>query len=519
MSALPRRDLASRLVAALLLVTAATPAMATSAEPSPSVTFGDGVVSEHRGDVADFTVHFFDARRATVRIGSGANHVATVVVQDGDGDGRATLRLNTYDGTVDTSAGDALAQRERSNATTPLATGTYELDLWAGNGTDGERRDVAALLLGPRSADDLRTWVAPESANLSNLSAISTAKTAGTLTRTRGATAGEPALVQYAEDTEVPNDTLVLELRASGLEGTLAAQKASNVTTRFFDLLGRDAMTLRVRQINPGPSFPPKEVHLAEYDSTHVVADARNDTYYLVVNPTLMNVTGGSGGTIHGGDAYRATLTTAAAWSSAFEGRRSATTAFVFRNPLAVVPSRGFYHGSLRKVLVASSPNQTIRGSVTLPPGREVTVILRARNDDSLSLSKTVEVRNHTVDGRYRFTTTFDFSSVPVGTNFTVDVRVHNQSIIDPWPPTYAVVKANVTDSTTETTRSSPSTVNSTARKATTDSRTESGPTATESTSPAEPTALAGDIPGFGIGVALGALFTVLGALSARRRK
>lgn len=497
----PERRLAPFLLLALL-VTAGTPATAISTAPSPPVAFADAVVSEQRGDVAEIPVRFLDAEEATVRIGTGANRVAAVVVRDADGDDRATVRLNTYDGTVDASEGDAITRRNRSNAATPLPTGSYRLDLRAGNATDGERWDVATLSVGQRSTDGLRTWVAPASADLSTPSAVETAKATGTLTRTHDATAADPALVQYAADAGVPNDTLVLELRASGLEGRLATRNGSNATTRFFDLLESDAVTLRVRQTNPGTSFEPKEFHLAEYDSTHVVADADNDTYYLVVDTTRANVTGGPDGEIDDGDVYLANLTTSPTRSLAPHGRQSVTTRFRFQSPAAVVPSRGFYDTDLRKVLVAPSPNRTIRGRTTLPPGREVTVTLRARDDDSLSLSKTVEVRNRTADEWCRFAAVFDFSGVAPGTNFTVDVRAHNRSIIDSWPPTYVVVEASATDSTTATTRASGAespvtTATSPTRKPTTDREAE--PESTQPTSSASPTAPDGEVPGFGV--------------------
>ncbi len=514
--ALHQRQLLVGLLATLL-VTAAIPAGATtttvvdSTAPSPPVSFGSSVTTEHRGDVAEVAVSFSNGESATVRIGSEEAHVATVTVRDTDGDDRGSLRVNTYSGAVAAGDGATVMVRRQSDRSTPLAPRQYDLTLWAGNDTDGERWDVATLVVEERATDALRTWVAPESTDLSNLSEVRAAKSSGLLTNPSSGTAGDPAMVAYGEGSGFPNDTLVLELQASGLEGALAAGEGSNVTARFFQLLEEDAVSLRIRQTNPGPSFEGKEIHLAESDAVTVVGDARNDTYYFVADPNSLKVTGGPDGRLHEGDEYRTNLTTAAELASVSGGRQSATTRFAFQRPRAVVPSQGFYDDDFRTVSVAPARNQTVRGWVTLPPNRSVTVRLRSLGD-ARSLSKTVTVRDQTRGEGWQFVARFDLRDVARGTNFTVDVRTHDRSIVDSLSPTYVVVEENAT--TAATTRRSTSTPTVSTPATTTPRPTSDRPAETTRTPHPER-----GVEGFGVVATVGALVALLAGLALARRE
>lgn len=259
------------------------------------------------------------------------------------------------------------------------------------------------------SLHELRTWVAPGSIELPTPSAIGAAKASGNLTRS---------------ETITLNDTLVLELRASGLEGVLAARNGSNATARFFDLLANGTAELDVTQRNPSPSFHAKELQLAAYDSTRVVADGANDSYYLVVDLSRVSATRGHGERVHAGDAYRANFSLAESSSLAANGTESTLTNFTVRDPAAELSTVGERHE-----FAEPAPNQTLRGRTSLPPGSAVTVELRAQDADHRS-SETVRVRNDS-GGVNRFAATFDFSDVPAGTNFTTDVRAESYPELD----------------------------------------------------------------------------------------
>ena len=302
----------------LSLVTAAFSAPVASTlddADDPRVEFATtGISHDQRGDVAAIGVRLFGTDAATVRVGSpDERHLATVTVHDENGDGRATLRFNTYDGTFEARGEDAVSVRERSNASTPVASDDYDLELWAGNATSAEVTSVSQLVVSERSTHDLRTFVAPRAANLSNLTAVNAAMDAGNLTRS---------------DAVTHNDTLVLELRASGLDGALAAQNGSNVTARFFDFLRGDAAELRVEQTNPMTEYEAAEIRLAP-GSARVVADVENDSYYVAVDLSDANVTRGARESeIRAGHEYRANFTLAGSTALAADGRESAVTNF-----------------------------------------------------------------------------------------------------------------------------------------------------------------------------------------------
>ena len=269
--------------------------------------------------------------------------------------------------------------------------------------------DAARLTINERSDVDLRSWVAPRSADLSNLSAVGAARASGNLTQSSAVT---------------KNDTLVLELRASDLDGAIAAQNGSNTTERFFHMLEGDAAELRVRQTNPGPEVRAIEIHLAE-DSARVVADSVNDSYYVVVNLREANATRGEReAEIRRRHEYEANFSVARSSSLTANGTESATTRFAVVEPTAELTTAGE-----RREFAEPAPNWTLYGSTSLPPGSAVTVELISKDGDR-RFSETVRVRNGS-DGGGEFAATFDLSAVPEGTNFTVTVEAESYPGLD----------------------------------------------------------------------------------------
>lgn len=412
--ALHQRRLFCCLVA-VLLVTSGMAATVVSATPEPPVTFTDDFPMEQRGDVAEIGVRFSDAEVATVRVGSGSNHIVTATVRDTDDDGRANLRLNTYDGSVAVSDGDAIAVHRLSNVTTPLDVGKYDLDLWKENGTDGERWAVGTLVVSERSTDSLRTWVAPESADLSAPSAIHAARSSGNLTRS---------------DTVAENDTLVLELRAAGLEGVIAAQDGRNATIRFFEFLKSENASLVVYDV-PDPEQKRAYLNLTDPSAVTAVSDPRNDTYYLAVEPRNLRVTDDDGGKptnnrkIWGWQ--RANFTLSGESILTTDGRETATIEFEIRDAEASLDTPD----EIGRAYFAPRPNQSISGVTNLAPGHHVTVDVRGPDGDVRS--KTIRVRNAT-ETPGRFATTFDLRDVPAGTNVSIVVRSDGRSLLRTYP-------------------------------------------------------------------------------------
>ncbi|UPV99135.1 hypothetical protein M0R88_11420 [Halorussus gelatinilyticus] len=401
---------------------AAVPPAAVSATPATQVAFTDNVVSEQRGDVAEIGVAFEDGDTATVRIGSEASHVATVTVRDRDGDGRALLRLNTYDGSVAASDGDATTVRSRSNVTTPLATGTYDLALWSGNDTDGDQRSVATLSLSERSTDNLFARAAPSSADLSNLSEVNAALRSDNLTRS---------------GVLVRNGTLVLELLASGLTGAVAAQDGRNVTERFVRFLEQENASLTVYDV-PGTEQERAYLDLTNESAVTVVRDARNDSYYVVAELDEVAMTDGDDGdpanNHRGWGDHRANFSLAADSSLTTDGRETATAEFEVDEAEATLSTPP----ETDKVYLAPAPNQTVWGTTTLAPGSRVAV--RIRDGDGLRRSETVRVENRTDAPGGSFAANFDLGEVAPETELGVTVRAAGESSLTHGEETDGVV-------------------------------------------------------------------------------
>lgn len=405
---------------AVLLVTAAIPATTVAASDAetldtasdPDVRFAENIYNEQCGDVVEIGISLSDTDAATVRVASEeTNYSAVVSLEDGDADGKVRLLWNTDDASYEAqNPDDEVTVREAANVSDPLAVGTYDLAAVVGSGTEANPTDRAALELEERSTRDLRTWVAPQSADLSNLSAVDAAKASGNLTRS---------------DAVTKNDALVLELRASGLEGALAARSGSNATERFFDLLEEDAAELRVEQRNPSPELRTAEINLAEFDSTRVVADPANDSYYVVADLRKVNVTRGNrDAEIRRGHEYEANFSLAASSALTANGTESVLTNFTVVEPAAELATDG-----ANREFVEPAPNRTLHGSTSLPPGSAVTVELESE-DGARRFSETVRVRNGS-NGVGEFAASFDFSGVPEGTNFTADVHAENYPELD----------------------------------------------------------------------------------------
>jgi hypothetical protein len=257
----------------------------------------------------------------------------------------------------------------------------------------------------------LRTWVAPESAELSNLSDVRAAKASGNLTRT---------------DLVAENDTLVLELGSPGLSSAITAQNESNATARFRSWLATDGASLRVREATPGPSKPAIFVNVTDPGAATVIPD-RDDTYYLVVDTETVPVTDDYEPTGDRTDLrwseYRANFTLTN--ESGLVGSRTSVEDEVEVRPrdAGVVTEFGS-----NRVHVASAPNRSVSVKTSLAPGSKMTVVVEGPGEP-FPLEATGQVRNAS-DG-FVFAPTFDFSVVPPGTEFTVTVSHPGESQIE----------------------------------------------------------------------------------------
>lgn len=251
------------------------------------------------------------------------------------------------------------------------------------------------------SVHGLQTWTAPESADLSNLRDLRKAEASGNLTRS---------------EVVARNDTLVLELRASGLESAIAAEEGPNATARFFSFLNRSGVSLTVYDL-PGPQRERAYLDVTDHSAASVVPDAQNDSYYLAVETSEANVTDGDGGSpasdrrLWGGQVANFTVENSSALTAS--GRETVTTEFRISDAEASLDAPE----DTDRLLLAPESNQTISGGTTLAPGHRVTV--EVRGPDGEVRSETVPVRNGT-ETAGRFAADFDLRGVSSGANVDI---------------------------------------------------------------------------------------------------
>lgn len=401
-----------------------------SDDATPRAWFPAGNVTEHAGDAVRLTIRLENATTATVDLDPPyRNEQAEVVVTDGDGDGRVTLLVATYLGGPNDSVAtyrvadpeDAVRIRYAVRESGHRATGEYRLGVSPGApGTDGGEGDAATLQLTDPTAPNVTVGVAPAAAfeGLDAPGAIRSARRNGTL-----APAERVAL----------GDTLVVRIDAPGLEGALRVARSNasvtNTTEAFRALVAGPDADLRAEQTNPPPERLRLSLDLLDPRYARVVADAGNDTYWLVVDTARLD--GDRDGVPDSPDVgheYGVNVTVAG--SLAPDGPRSATDEFAFVPPTTAVLDR--IDG---RRYVTPDANATVTGRTTLAPGTRLRVLVTA---DGRTLNRTVVVRPaETATGRFR--ARFDLSTLSEGDRPTADVRHDGRSLLDD-PPVELVV-------------------------------------------------------------------------------
>ncbi|WP_267639812.1 DUF7827 domain-containing protein [Haloarchaeobius amylolyticus] len=472
------------------------------------VSFAQSIYTDEIGDVADITVNFQNTDSAVVHIGSDeAGYEANLTVVDEDGDGEATVQVNTFllGDTGNTSAAftaagdDTVANPEQDGLGGSLIdTGDYDVEVLKGDsdnyGDDAEA--VATLNIRDRTTDNLRTWTAPQGASVSDVSDILAAVEDGTITQDSSIAAG---------------DVLIHELEASGLEGVTATQGGPNTSAQFFNVTSNTSASLAVTQTNPGQNRQPRMIELGA-DNTTVIADADNETYYLIT-PTdgLQANRSGNWESVQAGDEYEANFTVGEGVLASSD--QTVTTEFEVEEVDVTLDKN-----ANDEVIVSSATNQSISGTSTLAAGSEVTV--RVNSDDQNEPFLKPGTATVSSDGTWSLE--LDFSDVPAGTNYTVSVR-YDGSQYDSAEGQVAESDQTTTTQPPTTTTTQPPTTTTTQPPTTT---TTAPPTTTTTEPPTTTTTSGGDggdgdgnggQPGFGIGVALVAL--VAAALLAVRRQ
>lgn len=434
-------------------------------------TFGDRVVSAPRGDVIEIGVS--NAKNHRVTLGSrDTGFMLTFTVESKS----ATVRLNTYkagrsgypiDEMVSAEGGSIEnLQLHTSGIDAPLEEGSYPMNV-SFNGTES---DVGTFVVGERTTNYSAGWALPAGFEVDeDTSADAVAE------------AGE----NRSDDLAVASgDWLALEVNASGLQGVLEKD----------GLDGDDGIVVEFVQQNPPPNHDPNE--FTGDRAAHLVADPEGSRFFLFVDTQRHG--------IEPGDVYDATFRLTPG-SGLVEHEENRTVTFEVLERDATV----FYRG-VQFVANASGPT-TVAGNATMVSG--TTFEIRARSTGEQPF---LERRTVTLDENSSFETTFDFESVPTGTNFTLSI-----------PETDLSVPAVVDDVDTPTPTPTPtpvptpsSTPSPTPTATPTPSPTPTPTVAYETNSPLAPRTVTADDgqAGFGLLVAALALVAVTTLVARRRR-
>jgi len=363
--------------------------MALAAVAGPGVTtadggatvdpeFGNGVVTEQRGDVAVVTVFLQDTDTATLTVGSQeVNYETRVRVRDGDGDGQVRVRINlhTANGWTGASANEVYstadgsdsvdATRQTAALDSPLDAGNYGMEL----SIDGSPTDVATLELEERSTGNVDTFVGAADVDPSDRQAV-----------IDGAA---------QRDAVAQGDLAIVAIQASGVSGYIE---------NAGDLEGTQGVSLSIEQSNAGANQNPKRI--APGDGVlHTFPES--DLLLLAVDTGEAGVEPGEEYTaefvVTDDNPYTDTTQTA---STTLRVRER--TASFSDTPITVEPDTA----------------QTVRGTASVAPGTEITLRFESQND----LDPFIKDPEVTVGADGTFSTTVDFSDNEAGTEFTAVV-------------------------------------------------------------------------------------------------
>ncbi|MFC4553147.1 MULTISPECIES: BGTF surface domain-containing protein [Halorussus] len=345
-----------------------------------SASLQNQTVVEQRGDVARFNVTFNGTDRATVKLGSRqVNYLSQFTVTDQDGDGTATVLVNTYTAGQDANASgisvageDGLSNFRMLTDPIPgrLDAVNYPIQLSVGAQTTG----VGVLQLQNRSSDSIQVWTAPDQESVGNV--------------------GQITEVASQSDTVAYQDWAIVQVQASGLYGYV-----QNVSDLNNETTGLSMNLTRVGEIN----VPDQEVPL---DQANLIVDESGNQFFLVVDSN----------TLEPNATYRANFTVSE--ENPYVARGNSTT---LSTNFTVVPR----NVTIDDATPPATANATVSGSSTLAPGTELTLVAESTGGTPFFQRTTTEVGQN---GSWQ--ATFDLSDVPQGTNFTVRVEEANASEI-----------------------------------------------------------------------------------------
>ncbi|WP_424019568.1 DUF7282 domain-containing protein [Halorientalis pallida] len=236
------------------------------------------------------------------------------------------------------------------------------------------------------------------------------------------------------------NDTLVLQLNATGLDRRLAAANGSNLTMRFFDATHGPDSALTLRQSYSTAERDPIGALLNQTAATSVIADTANDSYALVVDLRRLR-----GERVDDDEIPRPVQPVPDYYPTfglnvTLDGHTSLFRPDQYGRPILFrVPdldARVVTRARSRPTGLPPRENQSLLIEGSVPTGVNVTLRLGNRSDGGPPLRRTVRARGGRIDDEFMHmewntseTTTVDLSGLAAGTTFEILVSARGHLI------------------------------------------------------------------------------------------
>ncbi|WP_058995087.1 BGTF surface domain-containing protein [Haloarcula sp. CBA1127] len=411
-------------------VTASTSQINVSEAEDGDASFESSVVTDERGDVANITYQLDNEDEAVVFVGDDEddNYAISGTIEDDDGDGEVTVSFNSYlaGGSSDVGAGFSSASVsasdilyvegddeitgveehgtfERTNLSEEtIEASSYNLNVTAGTSQDSSADSVGTLRLSERSTESMRSWVAPQDAELDDDDIDIRDRIGQNLTQSNNIADG---------------DLVVHQIVASGVEGPLAYEEevnSSSSTTQAFlrSTAGgpgnNDAFNLTVNRTDVGANADEDPLDL---NSTNVVVvdDPDNNTYFVAVKTEQANFS--SGVPIRDDDeddVLTANFTVSQDTGLAEDNDGIEDSYSIVDRDATLDTANGL-------VQAQAAADQQVTGTTTVAPGSELEVEVESESDSNPFLDRP----EATVGQNGTYTATVDFSAYSAGTNFT----------------------------------------------------------------------------------------------------